>query len=460
MTFLRNTCVVLCGFLLVSFLTTSCVKDEKPAAASAADYPAETALKWNEMFLDIERYSPGYRPGPAPRALAYIGLAAYEACVTGMPEYNSMKSLYPGLIIPAPEQNADYHWPTVVNYVYADLLHKFFPSLTNQAVLSKWTALEASFEDKFKAETNDKVFNASKTYGLEVAEAVWEWSKTDAVGHDAYLDPFGPYDWQTHYDGPGDWVPTTPGPGKPMFPEWGQARTFAILPADKLCKAPLAYSEDPHSALYAQGLEVYNAIHDDNWEDGQWIAFFWSDDLVNLTFSPGPRWVAIANQVMTAENSSLETALFCFAKLGLAINDAAVACWHSKYAYNYERPESYIQRLIDPNWEPTLKNPLTSEAGISPSFPAYPSGHSTMGGAGAEVLTDIFGNYYGMLDRCHEGRTEFQGTPRFFNNFYEMAEENALSRIPLGVHWRMDCEVGVDLGYLCGRRVNSLPWRK
>jgi len=460
MTLLRNTFVLLCGVLVVSFFLSSCVKDAKPSTAAVADYDSEVALKWNQMYLEIERYSPGYRPGPAPRSLAYIGLATYEACISGMPDYNSMKSLYPGLEIPAIDKNAEYHWPTVVNFVYKTMLHKFFPNLTNQQVLDQWAALENSLEDKYKASTNDKVYSVSKDYGITVAEAVWNWSKTDAVGHDAYLDPFGTYDWQAHFDGPGDWVPTPPGPSKPMFANWGSARTFAILPSDKLCKAPLVYSESQQSALYAQALEVYNAIHDNNWEDGQWIATFWSDDLVNLTFSPGPRWIAIANQVIEKENTDLETSLFCYAKLGLALNDAAVSCWYSKYVYNVERPVSYINRLINPDWKPTLKNPLTGDSGMTPAFPAFPSGHSTMGGAGAEVLTDVFGNHYGMLDRCHEGRTEFNGTPRFFDNFYQMAEENAISRVPLGVHWRMDCEVGVDLGYLVGRRVNNLPWKK
>ena len=459
MTFLRTSIAALCGFLLVSFLFSSCVKDEESPVSQVADYDAEAALKWNQMFLDVERYSPGYRPGPAPRALAYMGLAAYEACVQGMPQYNSMRSLYPGLVLPEAEKKATYHWPTVVHFVYGGLMHKFFPSPPSD-MYTRMSALETTLEDKYQAETNDKVYNISKAYGIAVAEAVWEWSKTDIIGNDAYLDPFGSYDWQAHYDSPGDWVPTVPGPGKPMFSFWGNARTFAILPADKLCKAPLQYSESPTSAIYAQALEVYNAIHDDNWKDGQWIAQFWSDDFMGLTFSPGPRWVSIANQVIIKDNSNLQTALFTYAKLGLALNDSNVACWHSKYVYNYERPESYIQRLIEPNWEPTLGNPLTGETGVSPSFPAYPSGHSTMGGAGAEVLTNVFGNYFGMLDRSHEGRTEFQGTPRFFNNFYEMSQENALSRIPLGVHFRMDCEVGVDLGYLCGRRVNNLPWRK
>jgi hypothetical protein len=53
---------------------------------------------------------------------------------------------------------------------------------------------------------------------------------------------------------------------------------------------------------------------------------------------------------------------------------------------------------------------------------------------------------YGMTDYCHQGRAEFNGTPRTFGSFFEMAQENAWSRVPLGVHWRMDCEEGVRFG--------------
>lgn len=447
------------GIALISVAMISCNRDEDPEIAGVADYSAEAALEWNKMFLKIERFAAGYRPGPAPRALAYMGLAAYEACVTGMPENNSLESRYSGLNIPDVEPGVEYHWPTVVCETYSVMMRKFFPSPAND-IQTRMNEMEAEMLNKFKGETSQEVFDRSKAYGASVGNAVWDWSATDAYGHDAYLDPFGNYDWNTHYDGPGDWVPTYPGPGKPMYPFWGSVRTFAIQQNDKLCPPPLPYSESPLSAMYAQAVEVYTANSDAIWPNGQWIAEYWSDDLINLTFSPGPRFISIANQVIEKENSDLATALECYAKVGMALNDAAVACWYSKYYYNIERPVSYIQRIIDPNWVPSLDNPLTSDTGITPSFPAYPSGHSTMGAAGAEALTNVFGNHYGMYDNSHEGRSGFNGTPRFFNNFYEMAEENAISRVPLGVHWRMDCTEGVNLGYLCGREVNSLPWKK
>jgi len=148
------------------------------------------------------------------------------------------------------------------------------------------------------------------------------------------------------------------------------------------------------------------------------------------------------------------------AKVGIALHDAGIGCWNSKYYYNLERPQTYINRLIDPTWKPNLDNPLTGDKGITPSFPAYPSGHATFSSASAEVLASVFGYSYGMTDNCHKNRPEFSGYPRTYSSFYEMALENAWSRVPLGVHFRMDAEEGVRYGTEIGRTVNRLPWKK
>ena len=65
-----------------------------------------------------------------------------------------------------------------------------------------------------------------------------------------------------------------------------------------------------------------------------------------------------------------------------------------------------------------------------------------------------------MTDNCHKDRTDFIGTPRTFASFYEMADENGYSRVPLGVHWRMDYEEGVRYGKEIGYKVGLLPWKK
>lgn len=463
MQFLKSyTSIAFLLVLLMGLVIPACKDDDDPEPTadtkSVKAYDYKVAYDWTTLFLEIERYAAGYRPGPAPRALAYMGLSAWEASITGMPDYNSVANLYAGLEIPAAEA-AEYHWPTVVNASYAYLMPRFFPNTTDN-LRQKMIALGNQWNDKGEAASSPEVFNRSKAYGESVAAAIWAYSKTDLIGHDHYLDPFQGYNWQDHLTYEGAWQPTFPGPGKPMGAIWGGARRFAIPDALKLCRAPLPYSTSPTSKLYSQALEVYSMNTPTLSYTDEWIGEFWSDDLLNLTFSPGPRWQAIGDQVLAAKNSTLETALFHNVKMGMALNDAAVGCWFSKFYYNVERPQSYINRVFDNEWIPALYNPITGDEGVTPSFPAYPSGHSTMGGAGAEVLGSVFGYDYAMTDRCHENRSEFEGVPRSFGSFFEMAQENAWSRVPLGVHFRMDCEEGVRYGTEIGRVVNRLPWKK
>ena len=372
-----------------------------------------------------------------------------------MSDYQSIAPRYAGLSIPQVETGKLYDWNIVTNAVYATMYKKFFAKVqTND--LFKIATLENSINAEAINKVSNDVYVRSKEYGQKVAEAVWTYSTTDTDGHDKYLDP-RPANYIPP-TGAGKWKPTPPGNQAAMFPYWGKVRTFAIKEEDKLARPPLPYSEDKTSAYYSQALEIYATTTPQIYEN-QWIGEFWSDDVLGFTFSPPSRWIAITNEVLIQEKSNLETAIMAAIKVGLSLNDASVACWNSKFIYNIERPATYINKFINPNWN-VLSLTSTGFLSSTPSFPAYPSGHSTFGAAAAEALTSVFGYSIALTDRCHEGRADFNGKPRSFNSFYEMSEENAYSRIPLGVHWRMDCSEGLRMGYQVGRRVNALPFKK
>ncbi|HRG39871.1 MAG: vanadium-dependent haloperoxidase [Saprospiraceae bacterium] len=455
------------GFFLISSLFVSCKKDidttETNEFKKVADYDYKIVHEWNDLWLEVERVASGYRPCPTANALGYVGLANYEATVSGMSDYQSIASNYGGLTIPKTFSNQEYHWPTVINAVNNYMYNRLFPEVKNE-VYSKIKVLSDKNEKLFLQQTSQETFLRSKNHGEAVATAVWEWMKTDAVTFDGYKDPFKENNWQDRLDEPGAWTPTQPGPGNGMFAYWGKGRTLAIKDDMRICKPYTEYvgnfSEEKGKGIYNQALEVMSQNVSELAYQTEWVGEFWSDDLLGLTFSPPSRWIAIADQVYANEDANLEEAVVCNAKIGVALHDAAIGCWNSKYYYNIERPESYIKRVIDPTFEPNLFNPLSGEGGISPSFPAYPSGHSTFGAASAEVIASIFGYSYSMTDNCHKNRTEFSGYPRTFNSFYEMANEIAWSRVPLGVHFRMDAEEGMRYGTEIGRIVNRLPWKK
>jgi hypothetical protein len=437
-----------------AFILVACNRNQElTPQKGASEYDAKVVLKWGEMFLELDRYAPGYRPPVAARAFAYIGLAGYESMVPGTKEYQSIASNFTGLTIPKVEAGQTYHWPTAVNASYLVMMKKFFPHVTD-VYKAKIDQLGTTLFQGFQSETDAAVFERSKKFGESMANAVFDYSKTDVNGHEAYLN-IHPADYVPP-TGPGKWQPTKPDFTRAMLPYWGRTRTFAISAEDKIAKPPIAFSTVTTSQFFAQALEVCS--FPDNYEN-RWIGEFWSDDIFEQTFEPAARWVAVANQVMVQEKAHLETAAYTYAKLGMGLSDAGVACWNSKYIYNVERPISYINRGINPKWITLLDNTVKKVKGITPPFPSYPSGHSTFGAVAAEVLSNIYGYKYAMTDKSHEFRVEFYGKPRSFNNFNEMAYENAISRILLGVHFRMDCDEGLRMGYNVGRKVNDLKWK-
>jgi membrane-associated phospholipid phosphatase len=356
-------------------------------------------------------------------------------------------------------------------------MERFFFHMENDyadlygSIQQKYHQLHAQYAN----ETSPEILERSEQWGRDVASAIYEWEQTDTKGHNAFLNA-QPQDYVPPV-GAGLWYDFRGQRG--MFPYWGQVRTFAINETDKVARKPIPYSEDPNSLFYAQAEEVYKTVKFINEHptdplayEQKWLAEFWSDDILNLTFSPPPRLVAIADQIAVAENINLADAAEMYAKLGMALHDNGVAIWHSKYLYNVERPDTYIRRVLPSEyadaseWVSILNNPYSFVYGMSPAFPAYPSGHSGFGGAGAKILSSLFEytdkhpGTYTMTDRCHLDRVEFIGIPRTFRSLSDIGKEDAYSRVPLGVHYRMDCDEGLRLGELAAQRVLELPWKK
>ena len=103
----------------------------------------------------------------------------------------------------------------------------------------------------------------------------------------------------------------------------------------------------------------------------------------------------------------------------VATYDAMVACWDAKYHYWLLRPISA---------DPTIKTVFST-----PPFPAYPSGHSTLSSAVAEVFAEVF--------------------PDAAEFYRQKAVEASMSRILGGVHYRFDVLAGEHLGVQVGEAV-------
>lgn len=421
----------------------------------------EVYHEWNNLFMETERYAAFFRPGPAPRALAYLGWSAYEACLGGMPQYQTLQHRFGVTDMPPAQKNL--YWPEVINASYGYLMKKFFDNVTFKdkagntldqrqflrAIETKEAELRASYSD----DAVEPVLVNSEAHGRDVAAAIWRFATSDNVGHNAHLNPF-----PVPVNANGcEWVPTDHVADRGLYSQWGGVRRFALSQTDlDALVSPYDCDSDSNSVIWAQAYEMYvlaNIARKDPKGEMEHIAEFWSDDRVGWTFSPPTRFIAIADQIVEKENFNLEATCVLYAQLGMALNEAGVIAWYNKYKYNVERPITYIRRVIDPNFQiPWL--------GFTPPFPAYPSGHSTFGFAGVGVLEAFVGGSYPFTDHCHENRTDFLGKPRSFNTLRDAANENAFSRLPLAVHYRMDYDSGNFCGTLAARKVLELPWKK
>ncbi len=451
---------------LTFFILIGCNQDPQIPTDDKVDYSklritGDVALEWYKLFPEMERFTPGVRVTNATRMLAYIALTAYEAVIPGYSQqYGSVARQFSGLEIPKHFEEYEYDWEIVLNSAFETAFDHYF-KIAPTNLQAKMDHLANQLYSKLNQGVDPKVRYRSKAYGKKVADVVFEWSKKDKEGHEAYYRNYDP-----NYippGGKGKWSPTYPDYLSAMHPHWGEVRTFVATKADRV-KDPLPYSEDPNSEMYKQALETYNLVNEikkGKLKEDHWIAEFWSDDCPILTMSPAGRWVNITNQLFRNNSQPVDMVLALYAKLGIALSDAGVRCWAEKYRFNVLRPVDYIHKVFgDTDWN-TLMCPDGSGRYFTPEFPSYPSGHGTFGAAAAEVLSANMGYYYEMTDRTHQGRTEFNGTPRHFNSFREMAAENAYSRLPIGVHFRMDSESAMDLGRRIGWKVNNeIRWMK
>lgn len=449
-------------FALLLVVFASCIKEEEPiehlaSTQATATLTNDVTWSWMELYLKVEQHLPGFRPTPTTRALAYIHMGGYETAVKGMDHYRSLTNV----INDFPEINLRYRvdqidWNIALNAYYARTFKFFLFGATAQDIHAM-EYLESDQLQDLSVGVPQGIVNTSIEWGQQVANAIITYSETDREGANQSriarpLDFFPP-------TGNGLWVQTPPDFGAAMFPYWGKVRTFAAHSGDLVSLPPTAtYSTDPDSKYYKEMEEVDLAVKNLN-NESHWIAEFWSDDLTGMTFSPPARIFAIANQVISIERMDLEETLHLYCLLGISLNDAAVACWKSKYIYNTERPETYIRQFIDPDFSPILGEAINNP-GLTPSFPGFPSGHSTFAGVSERILEHFFGAQYEFTDNCHFGRVEFRGYPRTYSTWKQMAEENAYSRIPLGVHVRQDCVEGLRLGNAIALRALDLELAK
>jgi hypothetical protein len=232
----------------------------------------------------------------------------------------------------------------------------------------------------------------------------------------------------------GKWRETPSAFRPPLLPFWGHVRPFVLTSPSQFRAPP---PESLGSKEYAEELAFVNKVGARyNYERTEYQTLctpFWSDDLGTAT--PPGHWNVIAQGIARRRNLSVPEAARLFALLNMAEADAAIACWDTKYFYNFWRPETAL-RETDPKLNPDIpNNPNFVPNLASPSFPSYTSGHSTFSAAGARTMALFFGTDDIEFSVGSDG---LPGAVHTFKKLSDAQIEAGMSRVWGGIHTMSD----------------------
>jgi hypothetical protein len=283
-------------------------------------------------------------------------------------------------------------------------LHPTFPNFKD--------AVRDTVQDLYgaaaKAGASPQSLLASSEVGRQIGVQVVAFARKDGANHQT-LPEYPKV-------GPGIWALTLGYTA--VEPGWGNLVPIGVMSA-QLARAnpPPAWDSPEFARDRAAFWQEQQKLSD----QGKALADKWAGD--GGTVTPAGLWQETVVAMLKDRKASAEAAVAVLAPLNIAMHDAFIACWRDKFTYYTARPNQWV-KTFDQKWTPYLR---------TPKFPSYPSGHATISGAAAAVLSALL----------PEGAATFE----------VMAKEATYSRIVAGIHWFLDGSGGLDLGQRVGQQV-------
>lgn len=383
----------------------------------------DMVIQWNETALQAIRVG-NVAPPIASRALAILHTAIFDA----VNSIDRSRSAYLGSLAALRTTSKE----------------AAVASAAHTVLLALFPAQQATLSQKFSQSLASVADGPSETAGVALGKQIGAMAVAARANDGASKSIT-----YTAGSQPGDWQPTPPANASALLPQWPQVKPWAMKSAQQFSpRNPPTLS----SARYTTAFQEVKVLGDINsatrTADQTNIAKFWANGAGTAT--PPGHLNILASVVSQQRGVSLTENARLFAMLNVALADAAIMAWDSKYATEFWRPITAIRAADSDGNAATTQDASWTPLLTTPPFPSYVSGHASFSGAAAAALKSFFGSDQVTFTLT----SEVPSVPaRTFTSFSQAAQESADSRIYGGIHWRFDNEDGLAAGRKIGELV-------
>lgn len=388
-----------------------------PAQASP---PPDVVLEWNAVMGTVV-LTAGTNPVISTRVAALVNAAMFDAI-------NGEEQRYTAIEITAPPSLHVSVRAAAIQAAY-EVLRNLYPAQAAMLTARRNASL-AALTDK------PRDIDAGIAWGHTVAEACLSSRSTDGFAPQ-------PVPAFRGADVTGTWRPTPPAMANGFGTEFASMRPWVL-------RRPSQFRPGPPPALGSPEYAAdYNEVKLWGVKDGSprsadqsELVLFWNGNGTLI-------WNRLAGRLAVENGYDLLDTSRLLARLHLAMADAAIACWDSKYRYVYWRPVTAI-RLGDTDGNDATAGDAAwnSWLAATPAHPEYLSGHSTLSGAAAYVLEHAFG-----ADTTFWVDSDLRPGIRWFTGFGSALDEVVNARVFGGIHFRTACIRGNAVGKLVAQYV-------
>ena len=432
----------------------------------------DSVRRWNEIALNANAldHVPVAPEGPeqfgplrTARAFAIVHIAIFDAVNAIVGDYKSYTGLPPAL--GGASMNA------AIAQAAHDTLVELFPSQTKSFDALLAEDLSKIHDGRAKKDGID--------LGRQAAAAILALRANDGSQYDEeiygneYMLAAGLGKWRQ------DLISQIP---IALGSRWAELVTpFVLIAADQFPVPPPPALNTPEYAAAFNEVKNYGGCGDDpvacesefggsvtptkRTPEQTQIGIYWGYDGTPGLGTPPRLYNQIVVQIAEQKGTDAIELARLLALVNVAMADAGLACWETKYREEFWRPITGIREAAGDGNNDTVENlswtplgaPASNKMGpnFTPPFPAYTSGHATFGAAMFETLRKFYRTdrirFTFVSDEFNGVTRDNQGIvrpliPRSFKSLSEAEQENGQSRIYLGIHWAFDKTEGIEQG--------------